>query len=159
MVKSNWSTASADNRKQGRRNMRPVGWNSKITTVARVAKSRCPRCTSSAPTERWHGHRELHLLPIHSSLLSLSLQPSSLSLAPSGTFTRSHNPIFLQHQPTWERGILEDKALSLLCLLCLGKELRSRAGQAVPVSPPWDGQPRAALQEEPGIRQGSPGSA
>ena len=29
MVKSNWRAASADNRKQGRRNMRPVGWNSK----------------------------------------------------------------------------------------------------------------------------------
>lgn len=29
MVKSNWRAARADNRKQGRRNMRPVGWNSK----------------------------------------------------------------------------------------------------------------------------------
>lgn len=29
MVKSNWRAASADSRKQGRRNMRPVGWNSK----------------------------------------------------------------------------------------------------------------------------------
>lgn len=76
--------------------MRPVGWNSKITTVDQVAKSRCPRCTYSAPTEHWHGRRELHLLPIRFSLVSLSLQLVSQRLTPSETFTRSHNSIFLQ---------------------------------------------------------------
>lgn len=124
MVKSNWSTASADNRKQGRRNMRPVGWNSKITTVARVAKSCCPRCTSSAPTERWHGHRELHLLP---------------SLPPCSPFLRGwHCPVHQEPQshfpsgspwsdnPAGIRAAQEDKPLSSLCLTAL----------------PWDGEPR-----------------
>lgn len=76
--------------------MRPVGWNSKITTVDQVAKSRCPRCTYSAPTEHWHGQRELHFLPTLFSLIFLSLQLVSQRLTPSETFTRSHNSIFLQ---------------------------------------------------------------
>jgi len=95
VVKSNWRTASVDNRKQGRRNMRPVGWNSKITTVDQVAKSCCLRCTYSAPTEHWHGRRELHFLPY--IFLSFT-SPRSLFLrgAPLEVFTRSHNSIFLQ---------------------------------------------------------------
>lgn len=124
--------------------MRPVGWNSKITTVARVAKSRCPRCTSSAPTEHWHGHRELHLLP---------------SLSPCSPFLRGwHRPVHQEPQSHFPSGSpwsdnpagtgasQEDKPLSLPCLPCLrkGAEEQSRAGCACQPCPGMGSQGRAA---------------
>lgn len=41
--KINWRMASADNRKQGRRNMRPVGWNSKNHNCGSPCQSSIPQ--------------------------------------------------------------------------------------------------------------------